>query len=68
LHTSIARQQKLQLGGGVEEQGDQAQHHKIRGIEQLAEMLREETRKAMESVSDKITELYMNWRSELGVI
>jgi len=57
LYASIAKEQKLQLSGQVEEQGE-AQHHKIRGIEQLAEMLREETRKAMESVSDKITELY----------
>jgi len=57
LYDSIAKEQKLQLSGGVEDEGE-AQHHKIREIEQLAEMLREETRKAMKSLSDKITELY----------
>jgi len=57
LYASIVKQQKLQLSDEVEDKGE-AKHHKIRRIEQLAEMLREETRKAMESVSAKISELY----------
>jgi len=57
LYASIAKQQKIQTFGGAKDERE-IQHHKIRGIEQLAEMLREETRKAMESVSAKITELY----------